>query len=247
MVEARGGWLRKYDWDALAGVAAAVVALILHMFHIVEAELLLPITVVLVAVLLLRQIRGESRDERLEATTARTEQLIGRLQDTLRAPDVLLIGPRQLRPASEAFARGARGEMIWFNVCLMMFRPQELFDCLLRPAIENPSVTRIVFVLDEGERANWRTHVAPKIAACSGQAKVAAPRWCAMHESVSFILADHGSDGELQAQLSFWGEPFMARTAGRDTPRYVFHVQPHSELLPQLVEMDRRYRLAAAE
>jgi hypothetical protein len=38
----------------------------------------------------------------------------------------------------------------------------------------------------------------------------------------------------------------MARKAGRDTPRCVFHVQPHSELLPQLVEMDRRYRLAAA-
>jgi hypothetical protein len=48
----------EYDWDAFAGVAAAVVALILHMFHIVEAELLLPITVVLVTVQRLVHPRG---------------------------------------------------------------------------------------------------------------------------------------------------------------------------------------------
>lgn len=47
--------MRKYDWDAVAGVAAAVAALILHMFHVVEADILLSITVVLVAVLLLRR------------------------------------------------------------------------------------------------------------------------------------------------------------------------------------------------
>ena len=41
----------------------------------------------------------------------------------------------------------------------MMFRPQDLFDRLLRPAIENPRVSRILFVLDEGERADWRDHV----------------------------------------------------------------------------------------
>jgi hypothetical protein len=28
--------------------------------------------------------------------------------------------------------------MVWFNVCLLMFIPQVLFDDLLRPAIENP-------------------------------------------------------------------------------------------------------------
>lgn len=42
--------------------------------------------------------------------------------------------------------------MIWFNVCLLMFVPQDLFDSLLRPAIENPYVTSIRFILDERER-----------------------------------------------------------------------------------------------
>ena len=43
---------------------------------------------------------------------------------------------------------------------------------------------------------------------------------------------------------SFWGEPFMARATGRDVPRYIFHVQPHSELVSRLVELERSYRVA---
>ena len=237
-------WLRKYDWDAIAGITAAVIALILHLFHVVATDILLTITLVLGAIILLRQLRHEDREERVEATTVRMEQMLAKVQDSMRTPDVILIGPRHLRSSSETFALHARGEMVWFNVCLMMFKPQELFDCLLRTAIENPRVNRITFVLDEGERVNWHEHVAPKLAACAGRDKVLEPRWCTMNESVSFILADRQTDGQLEAQLSFWGEPFMARTTGRDVPRYIFHVQPHSDLIPQLVELERRYRMA---
>jgi hypothetical protein len=246
MAKLAGGasWFRKYDWDAIAGIAAAAAALVLHLLHVVQPDVLLTITLVLGAIILLRQLRHEAREERVEAATERTAEGIARLRDAIKPPDAVLIGPRHLRPASEAFARRARGEMVWFNVCLMMFRPQDLFDCLLRPAIENAHVTRILFVLDEGERANWHDHVAPKLALCRGGGKVVEPRWCALNESVSFILADGETDGHVEAQLSFWGEPFMARTAGRDVPRYIFHVQHHSELIPQLVELERRYRMA---
>jgi hypothetical protein len=237
-------WLRRYDWDAIAGIVAAAAALVLHLLHIVQSDTLLTLTLVLVALLLLRQLRHEEREERVEDIAGRTEGLIVKLHDVLKAPDVVLIGPRQLRTASEAFARQARGEMMWFNVCLMMFRPQELFDCLLRPAVENPHVTRIEFVLDEAERANWRDHVEPKLAACRGREKVVEPRWCTLHESVSFVLGDRDADGQAEAQLSFWGEPFMARTTGRDVPRYIFHVHAHSELVPRLVELARTYRMA---
>jgi hypothetical protein len=237
-------WLRRYDWDAVAGIVAAAVALVLHLLHVVQTEVLLTLTLVLVALLLLRQLRHEEREERVDRATGRTERLVAELQQQVKTPDALLVGPRQLRAASEAFARQARGNMVWFNVCLMMFRPQELFDCLLKPAVENPGVTRIEFLLDEGERDNWRQHVAPKLDACVGREKVAEPRWCAMKESVSFILADREADGRAEAQLSFWGEPFMARTTGRDVPRYIFHVQPHSELIPRLVELERSYRMA---
>lgn len=236
-------WIRRYDWDAIAGIVAAAVALILHLLHIVEPDLLLTLTLVLVAILLLRQLRHEEREERVETIAGHTEQMVGRLNEVLKTPEVVLVGPRQLRAASEAFARQSRGEMVWFNVCLLMFRPQELFDTLLRPAVENPHVTRIEFVLDEGERANWRDHVMPKLAACRGREKVVEPRWCSLHESVSFILGDR-EDGQPEAQLSFWGEPFMARTTGRDVPRYIFHVHAHSELVARLIELARSYHLA---
>ena len=241
----RKHWLRRYDWDAIAGIVAAAAALILHLLHVVQSDILLTLTLVLVALLLLRQLRHEEREERVEEMAGRTEHLIVKLHDVLKAPDVVLVGPRHLRAASEAFARQGRGDMLWFNVCLMMFRPQELFDCLLRPAVENPQVTRIEFVLDEGERANWRDHVVPKLAACRGREKVIEPRWCTLHESVSFVLADREADGQAEAQLSFWGEPFMARTTGRDVPRYIFHVHAHSELVPRLVELARTYRMAS--
>src|ERR1019366_2139387 len=237
-------WLRRYDWDAIAGIVAAAAALILHLLHVVQSDILLTLTLVLVALLLLRQLRHEEREERVEDIAGRTEQMIVKLHEVLKAPELVLVGPRHLRSASEAFARQARGDMMWFNVCLMMFRPQELFDCLLRPAVENPQVTRIEFVLDEGERANWRDHVVPKLAACRGREKVIEPRWCTLHESVSFVLGDRDADGQAEAQPSFWGEPFMARTTGRDVPRYIFHVHAHSELVPRLVELARTYRLA---
>jgi hypothetical protein len=132
-----------------------------------------------------------------------------------------------------------KGDTIWFNVCLSMYRPQPLFDALLRPAVENPLVTSIEFVLDESQKDLWRQVVQPRIAGCAGHEKVREPRWRQLKRNVSFILADsHLSDG-TEALLSFWGEPFMAETSGRQVPRFIFHVQKHSELLPHLVELER--------
>lgn len=139
-------WLRRYDWDAIAGIVAAATALILHLLHVVQPDILLTITLVLVALLLLRQLRHEEREERVEEAAGRTEQMIVKLHEVLKAPEV--------------------------------------------------------------------------------------------------VLADHDADGQAEAQLSFWGEPFMARTTGCDVPRYIFHVHAHSELVPQLVELARSYRMA---
>ena len=77
-------WLRRYDWDAIAGIVAAAAALILHLLHVVQPDILLTITLVLVALLLLRQLRHEERDERVEDVTGRTEQMIVKLHDVLK-------------------------------------------------------------------------------------------------------------------------------------------------------------------
>lgn len=234
--------LREYDLDAVAGVVAAVAALVLHLLHVVDQEVILAVVLAVLALLLIRDLRSEARDERLGDTIMQTAQSVAGIGAALVPPDAILVGPRRLRRASEEFARAARGEMVWFNVCLLMFRPQPLFDSLLRPAIENPAVMSVQFVLDHGERERWKDDVLPKVARCNGAAKVREPRWCDLHESVSFILSETLVGG-VEAHLSFWGEPFMARQTGHDVPRYIFHVQQHSELVMQLVELDRRYRL----
>jgi hypothetical protein len=52
------------------------------------------------------------------------------MQTFLRPPDALLIGPQQLRAESARFASQAQGDMVWFHVCVLMFKPQTLFDTL---------------------------------------------------------------------------------------------------------------------
>ena len=159
------------------------------------------------------------------------------------APGAILVGPHDLRVAIESFARTAAGDMTWFNVCLLMFRPQVLFDLMLRPAIENDAVDSIQFVLDERERERWEQDVMPKVRRCNGAEKVREPRWCDLHETVSFILAKNRAHGSMEGQLSFWGEPFMAETGGGSVPRYVFNLPAQSPLIGHLVDMDRKYRM----
>ncbi|MFN8559619.1 MAG: hypothetical protein U0531_20520 [Dehalococcoidia bacterium] len=235
--------LRSFDWDAVAGISAAVLALVLHILHIVDEQVVLAVILVILALVLIRDLRREDRDERVAEAVGRAEAALHALQGSLAAPDTVLIGPRRLRVESERFARNARGEMVWFNVCLTMFAPQALFDVLLRPAVENPRVTSIIFMLDNNERERWQTLVLPKLAACAGRegARAALVR---LHETISFILSEQEShEAPTEAHLSFWGEPFMARTAGRHVPRYIFHVQRHSELIARLAEIQRLYRL----
>lgn len=235
--------LLRLEWDAIAGVIAAVVVVVLELLHVAAPGLLVTVVVAILGLILVRDLRREPREERLLEAVGRLETEVGRVSSALHPADALLVGPGRLRDESARFAEQARGEMIYFNVCLLMFRPQSLFDKLLRPAIDNDQVRSILFVLDEGERARWTEHVAPKVAACLGGAKVLEPRWCRLHESVSFILAGAGPDGRTEALLSFWGEPFMSSSTELQVPRYIFRVQGHSELVPRLSELERQYRL----
>lgn len=231
--------LLSYEWDAIAGLLAAVTAIILHLLHIVDEHVILPIVLALLALLFINFMRHTRRNEETAEQVDRTEHTVRRIQATLKPPDITLVGPRQIRSVSEQFARHMKGDAIWFNVCLSMYGPQVLFDALLRPAVENSMVTSIQFVLDESQKDLWQETILPKIAVCTGHAKVREPYWCALSKNISFILADSQHSGGTEALLSFWGEPFMAQSTDRDVPRYIFHVQKHSELLPHLVDLKR--------
>jgi len=233
--------LLDFDWEAVAGAAAAVVAIVLHLVDVVEEDTLLVIILFILAVILVRDLRKQGREERAHEAMERAEVAMHAMQAAIAPPDAILIGPRKLRSESERFARRGRGEMLWYNVCLEMFRPQQLFDAMLRPAIDNPQVTRVQFVLDEGAREVWEDVVTPKLQTCDGSAKVAEPRWTSLPEDVSFIVAET-EDGATEALLSFWGEPFMSRQADRQVPRYIFHVQSGSELIERLIELGRLAR-----
>jgi len=214
----------------------------LHFLHIIDEEVLITLTVVLIALLFIRDLRREHVVEQMHKGIERNETALGVIQTSLVPPDAVLIGPSHLRTASQQFTSNAKGAMTWFHVCLSMFKPQSLFDTLLRPAIENPHVTSIQFVLDESQKKLWEAEVMPKINLCRGREKVNLPQWKTIHESVSIIVSEVGASGKTECLLSFWGEPFMARTAERNVPRYIFHIQGHSELVTRLVELERNYR-----
>ncbi len=235
------------DWESLVGVIAAVAALVLEMLGIIEPTVLLVIAVVLLALLFIRDMRRERQDERMLNVLERNAGIMSRLQSSLQPAEVDLIGPSFIRNRTEEFSKEAEGEMIWFNVCLLMFQPQWLFDLMLRPAVENPAVSHIHFVLDPKQRSTWEEDVLPKLKFTIAPHKVPEPHWVEIDEMVSLIVTRTRSSGGQECLLSFWGEPFMSHVVGREVPRYVFWVHHHSELVTHLSELVRRYRLQSPQ
>lgn len=233
----------KYDWDAIAGIIAAVAAILMHFLHLVESDVLLMIAVVLIALLFLRDLRRERDSEHLEGCLRRTESSIDQILTQMRPNDVILVGPQKIHQIMRDFSYRACNEMLWFHVCPLMFRRQSVFDDLLKTAIENPKVQTIQFILDHDTRQTWELEVMPKINLCPGRHKVQDVIWSSISGGVSAIISDIEKVGSTECLLSFWGEPFMARMPGRNVPRYIFHVQSSSELISRMIEVVRSYRL----
>lgn len=232
----------SYEWDAIAGIITAVMASVLHLLHLLDEKVMLSIVLALIALLFINFMRHARNNEITAEQIDRSEGTIRKIYANLEPSQVVLVGPRHLRTSHMDFVKNMRGDSIWFNVCLSMYKTQAMFDALLRPAIENSTITTIQFILDVRQKEVWQSTILPKVISCNGQEKVGEPRWCSLDKSVSFILADsHASDG-TEALLSFWGEPFMAESSSQQVPRFIFHIQKHSELLPHLIELDRCHR-----
>ena len=157
--------LLKIEWDAVAGVLAAVTAIVLHFLHVIETEVLSMITLVLIAAMFLRLLRSEHGQRRIAAGVDRGELLLGQLARSAKPHG----RTRHRSPASSArqaptspAAPGATWSGSTSACRCSSWQP--LFDALLLPAIENPSVTAVTFVLDERQRPKWERDVLPKVA-----------------------------------------------------------------------------------
>ena len=114
----------SFEWEAIAGILAAVAAIILHLLHVVDEQAILPIVLALLGLLFINFMRHTRNNEITAEQVERTAGLVGDIQDALRPPDVVLVGPRKLRSANEAYIRNMSGESIWYKDCLSMYKPQ---------------------------------------------------------------------------------------------------------------------------
>lgn len=236
--------LIKQDWEVLAVLVASLAALILHFLHLTEFDVLMTIAIVLLAMFLIRDIKRENQAEHFAGIQEHIDNSLIDIRASLHAPDVTLIGPKQLQAESVRFARKGRGEVVCFNICLRMYRSQQVFDTMLKPFMENTDIDSIQFVLNPEEKERWNTNIVPKLSVYGSRKKVKEPIWCNMDENVSFIMSDTDEKGRAEALVSFWGEPFMAKTAEANVPRFVLYVRASSELITSLKERERVCRSA---
>ena len=236
--------IRTVDLDAVGGLIAAFLAVILHLLDFIEQQALLVIMTSLLALLLFRDLRGETATEELTQSVANTERDIADIKAAVTPSELELVDPDSLRQTSHRFGQRAKGDLVWFNLCLLMLARRETFDVLVRPALDNPDVSSLQFILDESQRDRWETTVEPMLAEATDGTTAVDVYWRQIDESIAFV---HSTSGDRStALISFWGEPFMAETVERDVTRYILHAKEHSELIPHLRDLAQRYRLQSA-
>ena len=230
--------LLRIDWDVIAGIIAALVAMMLSFMGLVSETVGVGIILLLCALLLTRDLRGEAREHRMFDKL----DVIKRHVSTMTASqhtDVRLVGPKRLRHEFTEFAATVVGEIRWFNACCRMFRRPEVFDATLRVFLDNPNVTSVYLLCRPDERHAWEVDVLPKLRRCVNASKLHAPLWGAIRGSVSFVIGDIDGDGRNEALLAIMDEPFAAANQGPSVPRFTFHVYSQSELMMSLEELMR--------
>jgi hypothetical protein len=235
--------LRKFEWEAIAGLVAAVTALVLHFLHFTDANILRVITLVLVALLFLRYFRNEGRWETLGEATQTSLRLLEEIKGVIPQPEIDLIGPARLRCATAQFAGRCQGTVVWFNACPEMLATKELCQAILHPFLANPRINTLRFVLDHRQREHWETVVQATLGPFRESGKVEPPVWGDLDSGVSFLIGETDTvEGKAEALVSCWGEPFMAVHHDRRVPGYIIHVRQHSELIGRLREVERAFR-----
>ncbi len=231
-------YLLRIDWDVVAGIIAALVAMLLSFMGLVSETVGRGIILLLSALLLLRDLRGEARQHRMFDKLDTIIRHVSHLTAATQA-DVHLVGPKAMRKELTAFATTVYGDVLWFNACCRMFRRQEVFDATLQPFLENPHVRSVQLLCRQEERPYWFTDLVPKLRKSIHGGKVRPPLWGPIHTDVSFMLGDVDGDGRNEAIMSIMAEPFATPNMGTTVPRYLIRVFSHCELMAPLEELVR--------
>lgn len=242
--------IRKFltlEWDAIAGIIAAVIATILHLLHIVDEHVILPIILALIALLFINFLRHTKNTEVEAEQLEETRELVAKIQASLASPEVVLVGPNQLHATYESFLRRMKGDVLWFNVCLSMYQSEQQFATMMLPALENQKIDSVEFILDSSQKELWDAVISPRIGKMSSARTIKQPQWRCLSKTIALIISDYHSSNCTEALISFWGEPFMTEHISRSVPRFVLHVHSHSELLPYLKELIRSHRFAVCD
>lgn len=230
--------LLRIDWDVIAGIIAALMAMLLSFMGLVSETVGRGIILLLCALLLTRDLRGEAREHRMFDKLDVIKRHVAMLT-AARQADIALIGPKRMRPELTEFASALYGEVRWFNACCRMFRRQEVFDATLRPFLSNPNVTAIHLLCRPEERASWLADLLPKLRKCDHGDKVREPLWGPIRCNVSFVLGDVDGDGRNEAMVSIVDEPFSTSSNGPAVPRFLLRVFSHCDLLAPIEELAR--------
>ena len=231
-------YLLRIDWDVVAGIIAALVAMLLSFMGLVSDTVGRGIILLLCALLLIRDLRGEAREIRMFDKLDVIKRHVAGLTAG-KQTDIQLIGPKRMRQEFADFAMTVYGDVRWFNACCRMFRRQEVFDATLRPFLDNPNVTAVVLLCRPEERQFWLTDLLPKLRKCEHGDKVRPPLWGPIRTNVSFVLGDVDGDGRDEAMVSIIEEPFATSNQGPAVPRFLVRVFSHCDLIAPLEDMSR--------
>ena len=231
-------YLLRIDWDVVAGIIAALVAMLLSFMGLVSESVGRGIILLLCALLLIRDLRGEAREHRMFDKLDVIKRHAAALTAATRA-DIQLVGAKRMRQEFTEFATTVYGDVRWFNACCRMFRRQEVFDATLRPFLENPNVTAIHLLCRPEERQGWLHDLLPKVNKCAHGHKVQPPLWGPIRTNVSFVLGDVDGDGRDEAMVSIIEEPFAASNQGPAVPRFLVRVFSNCDLIAPLEDMSR--------
>jgi hypothetical protein len=228
------------ELDIIAIVIASILGIILHALHLLPEEFIVSLILLLLALHALHSTNQAQKDSEVH------KKLL-EVADRMEAPDVAGIESKEIFSKGEELAVKNNGEMWWFNTPLG-FRNQNIFDKMLKPALESTRTNKIVFILDEKFKAVWERDVAPKIEKSKHKETLKAPHWRKIEERIAFRMIDVDPKKDAkEAHFTYLDRPFVMKVEGKEAgiyhPRYMFHVKPSSKLIQDLKDLFLEYKM----